>query len=123
MKIIYFKPLDKILQNCIKKYFPELLNKNIEICFTFKKNDFGAGKSGNKIILFLPEIEINFKSPGIILLIAHELCHFINLHNPGKEFRARMPKNYCQIWEDLEKMGEISCDRGRGNSRITERIN
>ena len=112
MKIIYSEILDNILQKVLKKYFPELLNRNIEICFTFVENDYGAAKSGNKIILLLPDIEIDFDSPGI----AHELCHFMNLKNPNKEFKARMPEKFYKLWQKLEKMGEVKCDGGKGGS-------
>ena len=116
MKIIYSKVLDNLLAKCLNKYFPELIGKDIEVCFTFKKNDFGACKSGNRIILLLPDIKIDFNSAGIMLLIAHELCHFINLKQPMKEFKARLPKHFYDLWQKLEKIGEVKCDGGKGGS-------
>ena len=116
MKIIYSEILDNILQKVLKKYFPELLNRNIEICFTFVENDYGAAKSGNKIILLLPDIEIDFDSPGIVLMIAHELCHFIDRNNANSIFKARMSKEFCELWQKLEKKGEVKCDGGKGGS-------
>ena len=120
IEILYSNILDKLLEQCIDEYFPELMKRKITIGYVLVSENYGGAKSGNRIILFLSK-ETPLENLGLKWIVCHELCHFINLYEPDKIFKEKMPKNIYNLWIDLTKKGELICDRG--NPKINKGIN
>ncbi|MCJ7790561.1 MAG: hypothetical protein MUP69_10395 [Candidatus Atribacteria bacterium] len=122
LKVLYSETLDILLQHCIDDYFPELKKKNIKIGHIISLNDVVGGvKAGDWVILFLPDI-IKVEHPANKWIVVHELCHFINLHNPDAIFKEKVPKNVWEVWKRLEKVKELVCDEGWARQRKPEVI-
>ena len=111
LKVLCSKTINKLLQECIDDYFPELKEQNIKIGYVITHNDFGGVKAGKWVILFLSDAMIVGHS-GLKWIVVHELCHFINLHNPDEIFKKKVPKDVWEMWKRLEKGKELKCDKG-----------
>ena len=111
LEVLSSEILDKLLQQCLDEYFSELKEQDIKIGYVLNTNNQGGAKAGRWIILFLyddlPEDHIGFK-----FIVVHELCHFINLHNPDEVLKKKVPKKIYQVWKRLEKKGEVKCSHG-----------
>lgn len=113
LKVSHSKTLHKLLCQCISTYFLELKDKNINIGYVINpnKNHLAGAKAKEWIVLFVPK-DLPLISPGLKWVVVHELCHFINLHNPNKIFRKKVPENVWKMWNELEKRKELICDAG-----------
>lgn len=121
LKVLCSETLNKLLRQCIDDYFPELQEQGIKIGYAISLADFGGVKAGKWIILFISAIT-KVEHPGFKWVIVHELCHFINLHNPDEIFKKKVPKNVWKVWRKLEKGKELKCDKGWAGQRKPEVI-
>lgn len=111
LEVLNSETLDKLLQQCLDEYFPELKEQDIGIGYVLNTNNQGGAKAGRWIILFLSDA-LPKDHIGLKFIVVHELCHFINLHNPNEVFKKKVPKKIYQIWKQLEKKGEVKCSHG-----------
>lgn len=111
LKVSCSEILDKLLQQCLTKYFPELVGVGIKIGYVVRADKWGGTKAKEWVILFLPE-NIPLTSLGLKWIVVHELCHFLNLHNPDEIFKNKVPKEVWKMWQKLEKDKELKCDKG-----------
>ena len=111
LEVFCSEVLDKLLQQCIFDYFPQLIGADIKIGYVIEENDFGGTKAGTWIILFRSE-KVPLTSLGLRWIVIHELCHFIDLHNPDRIFKKKVPKDVWKMWKRLEKGKELKCDKG-----------
>lgn len=112
LTVSYSKTLYKLLRQCVNDYFPELKKQDIKIGYIISSEEAGAAKAGRWIILFLPDTT-KVEHQGLKWVVVHELCHFIDLHNPNKIFKSKVPKDVWEMWERLEERKELVCDEGR----------
>jgi len=119
LEVSHSEILDKLLQQCITDYFPQLIGVGIKIGYVIRDNDFGGVKAGTWVVLFLSK-KVPLASSGLKWIVVHELCHFINLHNPDKIFKKKVPKDIWETWKKLEDKKELKCDAGFiGREKLT----
>ena len=111
LEVLHSEILDILLQQCITDYFPQLIGVGIKIGYITKTNDFGGARAGTWVVLFIPE-KVPLTSLGLRWIVVHELCHFIDLHNPDRIFKKKVPKDVWKMWKNLEARKELKCDEG-----------
>lgn len=106
--------LEGIFKECLTVY-PELGNRNIQLLveFTADRLDGAIGRKGSQeyVILFVPRI-LAGKWSVLKPIIHHELCHYINLENPDREFFQRADEKSVQLWKMLRQAGALDCSHG-----------
>ena len=111
LKVTCSEILNELLHRCVDNYFPELQGYDIKIGYVINHSDLGGAKAGKWVILFLSDA-MTVGHSGLKWIVVHELCHFINLHNPDEIFKKRVPKDVWEMWKRLEKGKELKCDKG-----------